>query len=233
MKHISPAYLLYNRYLIFVYFIKKRNLWPLILILFISSCSTGQYIVPDYGLKGELGQHRGAKVIVLTPLISFKQADSNNNSNLNDYNLNNKSDIQFIVEKKLIENGLTVININESGEYQKDKTHSLFDQLNKNRFILASRFKEKSGLIQTLNEAQNVFDAGLVCVVLLDVTLGDYGIIDPVLTGNARQSSHSSDLKIVMLSLHNGEHVWRNEIYARDLPKDTNITQWVERLFEH
>ena len=211
----------------------KKIIWPLIFFCLILGCSNWnkEYISSDYGLNVSQGLPEGKSVVVLTPLLSFKQADSNDVSD-HYTNLTKESSIKGIVEKMLTNKGLSVVSVTSLGKSKRTRINPLLNHLVKNRPILASRFQDKNDFIATLNDLQDLSGAVYLCVVLLDVDLGHFWGMDPILiTKNVWETTHSSDLKIAMLSLQHGKHVWRNEVYVRALPTDEMVTQWVETLF--
>lgn len=139
--------------------------------------------------------------------------------------------LSSMVGKTLSENGIHVTDLNQLDTDPNGINRGLMERLEQSHSTLSSSFKDKTELLPSLRQLQSVSGTELACLITLKVKAGKGGGYNP-LNGGMWQGTSTSSFKVVILSLSTGEHLWKNEVYARNLPTDEVISESIGLLFQ-
>ena len=108
---------------------------------------------------------------------------------------------------------------------------TVIQRLNEECHVLTSHTKDKSALLPLLRQLAEITGANVACVQTVRAKIGSDAMWDFVNTGAMAQGTSSSAIKVVLVSLTNGDIVWSNESFVRYKPTSSKFNQAVKMLF--
>ena len=173
-------------------------------------------------------------VLLLPPQVAYERVESGDTFDGNAAYFEQSPREAFLSSmagKTLSENVSHFIDSKQLNTDPTDSNGGLLERLKQNYHILASSFKDKTELLPYLQKLHNISGADMACMITLKVKAGKGAGYSP-LNGGMWQGTSSSNFKVVFLSLSTGEHLWRNEVYVRNLPTDEVISESMGLLFQ-
>lgn len=204
-----------------------------ILAVFVPGCGATPVVVgpPKSGVSARPFPH-GESVFLFPPHLSYERVENETALPPDEYGADETSLLLISTTKrKLIEKGMRILTSESISEDKRAKMVPILKKLENKYRVLASYYKSKKEVMPLLQKLKKISDASIACVQLLRVKVGSGPMWDPV-SGQVRPGTSSSDVRIVLISLFTGEHLWANEVFVRSLPSDKPFSNALEMLFE-
>jgi hypothetical protein len=132
--------------------------------------------------------------------------------------------------RKLSESGFKVLTVADLSLEKRRSVDAILGILADRQQLLGRAYKDKSGLASELRELGEVTGASIACLQWLRVRIGRSGGWN-LWSGAVWAGTHSSDVKVVLLSLYDGQHLWARQAYVHALPLDREFLTAMEALF--
>lgn len=175
---------------------------------------------------------RGETIFLLPPSPSYELAHNEALLPAAQYGANAACSLMASnARDRLREKGMHVLTPEDMPQGKKAEVETILGKLALECQTLASFYRSKQELIPVLQELQEVSGASAAFVQTLRVKVGMGGGWDPY-TGQIWQGTSSSDVKVALISLRTGEHLWANEVFVRCLPYGARFAEAVRLLFE-
>jgi hypothetical protein len=211
-------------------------LFLLVSVLLFSNCATtsGPVVI---GLIGDTTFNqmaaKGEVIFLLSPHMTFEDAATEASLPSEQHGGAQVHSVMMSTAfEKLHEAGFRVLT-QDSVEYNSQAAAgSVIKNLNEECRVLTSDTKDKSALLPLLRQLAEITGANLACVQTVKVKVGSGAMYDFVFSGAMRQGTSSSTINVVLVSLKNGDIVWRNESFVRHKPPSSEFNKSVKMLFE-
>lgn len=97
--------------------------------------------------------------------------------------------------------------------------------------VLMSHYRNKSDLMKDIQTLADATDAQIICASTIVVKVGAGGFVDPVFTGQVRQGTSTTAVKVILVSTDAGRVLWGNEMFVRRMASDNECIQGFEKIF--
>jgi hypothetical protein len=174
---------------------------------------------------------RGEPLFCLPPYLTFELAPSERRVAI-------REEDRVAVERlmtsttarKLGESGFRVLTIGDMQPDRRRAVEAVLGGLGDRHEILARSYKDKSELSTELRRLAEATGTSTVCLQWLRVRIGKGGGYN-LWSGAVWAGTHSSDVRVVLLSLENGRHLWARRAFVHALPLDSEFATALEALF--
>lgn len=204
----------------------------LLLTLLLTACAMPVALkTPPATLDSLASVPRGGPVFCLPPYVAFERTPSERPVSPSD---EDRTAVERLVAstttRKLSESGFKVLTVTDLSGESRRSVEAILGTFAGRHQLLARSYKDKNELTSELRQLGEVTGTSIACLQWLKVRVGTAGGWN-FWSGAVWAGTHSSDVKVVLLSLDGGQHLWARQAYVHALPLDRKFAIAMEGLF--